>query len=181
MIQKYKIIIWSFIAVLLLGVLFMTAIKLSFNSNNELTSEFTKKVECGKLINRISEEIKDYNQSQKIFIEDNNVPQNPQEPNLRAYINHRELGEIFYSRKIDSCILIRIDRTLINNKEAKIDDKNWSTSYEYYYLIDALTGEELKSIFTINRSEKMDSYNSDGTIIKTVLNEVEDAIAEYKK
>ena len=76
---------------------------------------------------------------------------------------------------------VEVSRTLIkSDPNANVNMGSWGTSYEDYNLIDVLTGETIKTISTINRSERMDSYNSDGKVIEDIYKKADSIINDYK-
>lgn len=128
------------------------------------SKEFEKKVECEKYNDKIQKRIKEYNLSQKPEIRDSSVPTNPEEPINHLYIENNVLKELFYSPKVDSCLYIESRRTLMkSDPNASPADGDWSISFETYYLIDALSGEEidfndgLPFLQMIHRSDRFNS------------------------
>jgi len=148
---------------------------------NIKNDDFTKKIECEKYRDSIAKTINQYNNSQVPEIRNSNNTGTGDEAINHLYVENKELKEIFYSPKVNSCLYLEISRTLMkSNPNAKANEGNWGTSFEYYNLIDALTDNQIDSIFTINRSERMDEYNGDGTISVNVYNRVDEMVNNYK-
>lgn len=144
--------------------------------------DFTKKIECEKYRDSIAKTINQYNNSQTPEIRNSNNTGTEDEAINHLYVENKELKEVFYSPKVNSCLYLEISRTLMkSDPHAKANEGSWGTSFEYYNLIDALTGNQIDSVFTINRSERMDSYNSDGLVTSNIYNEVSAMVDEYKK
>jgi hypothetical protein len=99
-------------------------------------------VECKKYTNLITAKIDQYNALQKPeFKNSDNTGENPQ---FDLYINNNILKEVFYTPKINSCLYLESRRILVKpGTDAKPDVGSWSVAYETYYLIDALTYEEI--------------------------------------
>jgi len=146
------------------------------NKATSTNTTFSKKIECEKYRNEIEEKIKQYNLSQKPEVKDSSVPLNPEEPINHLYLKNNELKEIFYSPKVDSCVYIESRKDLIkSDPNANPNIGTWGISFESYYMIDALTNEEinfnngLPFIDLIHRSE-----------IFTTEKNAEKIINEYK-
>lgn len=59
-------------------------------------------------------------------------------------LKNNSLKEIFYSPKVNSCLYLESQRTLIKRgANAKPDIGEWGIDYETYYLIDELTGKKI--------------------------------------
>lgn len=146
-----------------------------------MADDFTKKIECEKYRDPIAKRINQYNNSQTPEIRNSNNTGTGDEAINHLYVENKELKEIFYSPKVNSCLYLEISRTLMKSDPySKANEGSWGTSFEYYNLIDALTGNEIDSVFTINRSERMDQYNGDGTISVNVYTEANDMVNNYK-
>ena len=151
------------------------------SEENKQNDNFTKKIECGKYRDSLIKIINQYNNSQTPEIRNSSNTGAGNEAINHLYIENKELKEIFYSPKVNSCLYLEISRTLMkSNPNAKANEGKWSTSFEYYNLVDALTGNQIDSISTINRSERMDEYNNDGTISVNVYNRVDEMVNNYK-
>lgn len=144
------------------------------NKNIVADDNFNKKIECAKLKDSIIEKIKKYNGVQKPEIRNSNPDLS--EPINDLYIENKELKEVFFSPKENSCLYVESRRTLFKpGAGAKPNIGEWNIYYETYYLIDALSGREvdfndgLSFIETVHRGEP---WNSEL--------EVEILINEYK-
>lgn len=141
---------------------------------------FQKKIECQKFIDSVSKKINLFNGKQKPEIRDSN--NSGGEPINHSYIESKEFKEVFYSPKVDSCLDLEVARTSL--KVDNMDSKQygqWATSYEDYNLIDILSGKQIDSVSTINRSEVMNSYDDKGNISNYVYKDVDKMLEEYKK
>ena len=164
--------------IILGGFYYFTKIQNNKSITNQQKENFKNKIECGKYQKEIVEKINTYNNSQKIFTADGNNDDS-QASNTNQYINSKEFKELFYSPRMNSCVYFEIDQTLIGHK---INNKpiQWAVSSEYYNLIDVLTGKQLELIHTVNRGEKMDSYNKDGTVSENIYKNASDVIDNYR-
>jgi len=125
--------------------------------------EFEKKVECEKYNDKIQKRIREYNLSQTPEIRDSNNSDEG-EPINNLYIESNELKELFYSPKVNSCIYVESRRTLMKpGVNMDSSSEGWSIVYETYYLVDALSGEEidfndnLPFLQIIHRGERFNS------------------------
>lgn len=104
---------------------------------------FQKKIECEKYKEDILKDINKYNNSQKPEIRNSNNDISG-EPINNLYVEQKELKELFYSPKINSCVYLESMKTLVKRGEnANPDVGNWAISYDTYYLIDVLTGKQI--------------------------------------
>lgn len=109
---------------------------------NKNTDNFQKKINCEKYKSQMLDNISQYNSAQKPELRNSdNTGTNPM---YGLYVESKELKQIFYSPKVDSCLYVESDKTLAKfGSDTKPDVGNWSTIYETYYLIDALTSKKI--------------------------------------
>lgn len=101
-----------------------------------------KKNNCEIHRENILKYISNYNDSQKPEFRDSNNAGG--DPIINLYVERKNLIDIFYSPKIDSCLYIESRQTLAKRGEdAKIDVGAWGVIYDTWYLIDALTDKEI--------------------------------------
>ncbi|MCX6721104.1 MAG: hypothetical protein NT026_00660 [Candidatus Staskawiczbacteria bacterium] len=109
---------------------------------NKKQDNFQKKIDCEKYKSQILDKINRFNSAQKPELR--NGDNTGTNPDYNLYVESDELKEIFYSPKVNSCLYVESDKTLMKlGADAKPDVGNWSTLYETYYLIDALTNEKI--------------------------------------
>lgn len=118
-------------------------------NESKINEDFSKKMECEKYKEGILENIQKYNISQKPEIRDSNNSNDNNEPVNNTYIDKKELKEIFYSPKINSCLYIEDLKTSMKYNA----NETWGVVYEYYNIIDVFTDKKLESIKIINRGE----------------------------
>ncbi len=153
--------------------------ELLINESKEQANDiFEKNMECEKYKDEIVKKINLYNISQKPGIRDSNNAGG--DPINHLYIERNEFKEIFYSPKVNSCVYLETSRTLMKSDPYATETEPWSVSFEYYKLIDALSDKEMESVFTINRSEAMNSYDDNGRIVEDVYDKVDDMVNKYK-
>ncbi len=133
----------KFLPILLLFPLLLTGCSLKTNEVENDTKAFSLKQECFKYKEGIQKEFDNFNTKQQ-----------PQERadndgSTRKCYENKELKEIFYSNKLNSCAQVEVQKTYCNTP----DMKSYGVSYEYNILSNVLTGETLEYIKTISRGE----------------------------
>jgi len=152
------------IIIIIIPVAIFLCTSVYFISKNQI--DFNNQIKCYGFKNQLQKNIDEYNNKQ-----------NPEErtTNNGTVEKHicyeqKELGEIFYSHKLNSCLNMEILRTICKSLMPDASG-NYGVNYESYYLINTLSNQEINfnkgsnSFYTIQRSEQFDSKKNLDTII----------------
>jgi len=173
--NKYILLIAVAGCVALGGVFYVTQAHrwqpVKIHETSEIGDTFQKKIDCEKLTASISQKIQQHNDAQKVETRDSNNSGEGAAVYNR-YIENSLLKEVFYSPKVNSCLYLESRRTLVKRGvNVKLDEEDWSISYETWYLVDALMDKEvelndgLPFLQIVNRGEVFSDEKEANTII----------------